>query len=184
MRSNVLKSLLGFLVLLSLVHTNYAQGTPNYNVRIRYLGPEDGLAGKQVNCGMQDSQGFIWLGTTHGLQRYDGKIFKLYSKEKNHLQDNNVVGLCEDGAHRLWITYGLEGSNKNPIGKVDIMDLNTGIVRSLTETFNTHLPFEENTVGIICANEKKELILVTTNAAQKNDVYLYRSGSEFKSVIK
>ena len=34
---------------------------------------EDGLSHNTVWCAIQDSYGFIWLGTSDGLNRYDGR---------------------------------------------------------------------------------------------------------------
>ncbi len=160
-----------------------AQDRSKYNITMQHLGPEDGLAGKQVHCGLQDSEGFIWFGTSNGLQRYDGRKFRLFSKEKNGLQDNNVVGLVEDERHQLWISYGLRGSDRHPLGKVDIMDLHTGQVVSLSKKFNRMLPFQESASGVICCNEKRELIIVTAPVNNKNTVYLYTSSNGFRKVI-
>ena len=39
---------------------------------------EDGLSHNTVWCAIQDSYGFIWLGTSDGLNRYDGRGNKVY----------------------------------------------------------------------------------------------------------
>src|SRR5690242_4020943 len=36
---------------------------------------EDGLATSDVKSVAQDKQGFIWVGTSNGLQKYDGNKF-------------------------------------------------------------------------------------------------------------
>ena len=41
---------------------------------------EDGLSHNTVWCALQDSYGFIWLGTSDGLNRYDGRGNKVYRK--------------------------------------------------------------------------------------------------------
>ncbi|HOO98880.1 MAG TPA: two-component regulator propeller domain-containing protein, partial [Bacteroidales bacterium] len=35
----------------------------------------DGLPNNQIQCIYQDSKGWIWLGTSHGLSRFDGYRF-------------------------------------------------------------------------------------------------------------
>ncbi len=39
---------------------------------------KDGLPGSVINCIVQDGDGFMWLGTSNGLSRYDGSEFKNY----------------------------------------------------------------------------------------------------------
>ena len=39
---------------------------------------EDGLSHNTVWCALQDSYGFIWLGTSDGLNRNDGRGNKVY----------------------------------------------------------------------------------------------------------
>lgn len=160
-----------------------AQEKRNYNITIRYLDQEDGLASKKIHCGMQDSKGFIWFGTSNGLQRYDGKNFKLFTKEKNKLQDNNVIGLVEDDKQQLWISYGLKGADRHSTGKVDIMDLSTGLISTLSEKFKGQLPFRESELGIICSNEKRQLIFVTSPVKNKNSIYHFTSLQGFKKII-
>ena len=36
----------------------------------------NGLSQNDVNCLLQDSDGYIWLGTNDGLNRYDGYTLK------------------------------------------------------------------------------------------------------------
>jgi ligand-binding sensor domain-containing protein len=36
------------------------------------------LSNSKVNCILQDSKGFLWVGTEDGLNRFDGYEFKVY----------------------------------------------------------------------------------------------------------
>lgn len=38
----------------------------------------DGLSAKQVRCLYKDTQGYLWIGTTKGLNRFDGAIVQAY----------------------------------------------------------------------------------------------------------
>ncbi len=73
---------------------------------------EDGLSENTPYCVYQDYQGFLWVGTEDGLNRYDGSRFKLYKKERNNfnsLNNNWIISIIEDNAQRLWVgtTEGL-----------------------------------------------------------------------------
>ena len=57
---------------------------------------EDGLSHNTVWCAIQDSYGFIWLGTSDGLNRYDGRGNKVYRNvlnDKFSLENNFVEAL-------------------------------------------------------------------------------------------
>ena len=54
----------------------------------------------------QDSSGFLWLGTTTGLLRFDGYTTKLYehnSNDANSLAHNVVTSIVEDEQGYLWL---------------------------------------------------------------------------------
>jgi len=51
---------------------------------------------ENVRCGMLDKNGHLWFGTTgHGVFKYDGTLFTLYTVEDG-LGGNRVVAICED----------------------------------------------------------------------------------------
>ena len=66
-----------FLLILWLlmVHTlTHGQSTKS---RLQHLTIEDGLPQNMVDCLLQDSHGFIWIGTWNGLCRYNGYDFEI-----------------------------------------------------------------------------------------------------------
>lgn len=66
----------------------------------------DGLPQGSVMATLQDSQGFVWLGTQDGLVRYDGHelVRYAYSRDaRNGLPGNFIYQMAEDARHDLWI---------------------------------------------------------------------------------
>ncbi len=64
---------------------------------------EEGLPQSSVYCTLQDSRGFIWMGTEGaGVTRFDGQNFETYSKA-NGLSGNVVRSLLEDTKGNIWI---------------------------------------------------------------------------------
>lgn len=94
-----------WLLLLTISLYTYAQ-----DLRFRHLTIKDGLSHNTVNCFLQDSKGFMWVGTQDGLNRYDGYEFEIYRHEtqKKHTLENNYINaLHEDKNQNIWIgTYG------------------------------------------------------------------------------
>jgi ligand-binding sensor domain-containing protein len=107
-------------------------------------GVEDGLASREVFCGLQDDDGFMWFGTRNGLNRFDGKHFKLFSKQKNGLAENRIFQLAKDDQHHLFIVYENPAYSRS-VMKIEVMDLKTNKLSSLKEAF-PNLPFDENYV--------------------------------------
>ncbi|WP_027138658.1 hybrid sensor histidine kinase/response regulator transcription factor [Gaetbulibacter saemankumensis] len=67
---------------------------------------EDGLTQNDVNSILQDSYGFMWVGTYDGLNRYDGRNIETFRRETANLSsipDNRITALFEDHNKRLWI---------------------------------------------------------------------------------
>ncbi len=140
---------------------SFGNDTTKTIISYNHINIENGLASRQVLCGMQDSKGFVWLGTTHGLQRYDGKNFVTYTKEKNGLHDNVISKIVEDEQQQLWIMYGISVGYAIPSSyKIDILDLKTNTIQSFATKFKNKLPFVEERVGLIYSNEKKEFMFL------------------------
>jgi ligand-binding sensor domain-containing protein len=74
------------------------------NVRFDHLTSEEGLSSNIVWSVLQDSNGFIWIGTIDGLNRFDGITFKIYKhdvNDPNSLGDNSVQVIIEDRLKKL-----------------------------------------------------------------------------------
>ncbi|MBN2213546.1 MAG: response regulator [Bacteroidales bacterium] len=75
---------------------------------------ENGLSSNSVTCIYKDSRGFIWIGTTDGLNKYDGYNFVVYKhnpSDTNSISDNFISAIIEDFSGNLWI--GTQGSGLN-----------------------------------------------------------------------
>jgi len=53
---------------------------------------KDGLSNNDISGIIQDSTGYIWISTAHGLNRFDGSSFKqfLHTSGKNSIPDNSI----------------------------------------------------------------------------------------------
>ena len=108
--------ILFFFPLLFLPHNIFAQYG---NVEFENLTKDDGLTVSWITGIVQDMDGFIWIGTSSGLHRYDGYNFKQYNNLSNlqGAKGNNISLLYEDRNGRtLWIgtsRVGLEKFDKN-----------------------------------------------------------------------
>jgi signal transduction histidine kinase/ligand-binding sensor domain-containing protein/CheY-like chemotaxis protein/HPt (histidine-containing phosphotransfer) domain-containing protein len=73
---------------------------------LEHLTTLEGLPQGTVMDTLQDSQGFVWLGTQDGLVRYDGHELVRYAYSRNlpsGLPGNFINRIVEDPHHDLWI---------------------------------------------------------------------------------
>ncbi|HUX94431.1 MAG TPA: two-component regulator propeller domain-containing protein [Bacteroidales bacterium] len=100
---------------------------------------EEGLPQASVYCLLQDSRGYIWMGTDGaGVARFDGMKSEVFSKV-NGLSDNVVRSLFEDSKGNIWIgtDKGItvyNGFSFNVVGKDQ--GLNGTSVLKITEGSN------------------------------------------------
>src|SRR5574344_1031150 len=76
------------------------------DMKFRRLDSRNGLTTSQVNCIYKDQQGFLWLGTSYGLYRYDGFRFRNYfsnSPDAQSLGKDYVDKIYEAYDGKLWI---------------------------------------------------------------------------------
>lgn len=77
-----------------------------FQFRIENFSERIKLSNNVVNCITQDTTGFMWIGTTHGLNKYDGnKVTQYFFDPMDSLSiaDNNIQCLFVDTQGTLWI---------------------------------------------------------------------------------
>jgi len=91
-----------FLLLLLLIFSNplFSQG---YNPTVTRYGLEDGLSHNQINWVHKDREGILWVGANNGINRFDGKEFKMVAKE-NFFRVTHTQFVFEDNENDLWIS--------------------------------------------------------------------------------
>jgi ligand-binding sensor domain-containing protein len=95
------KILLIFFLLMELL--SYGQ-VSSYN--FRSLTTSDGLSDGIVRALSQDKYGFLWIGTSYGLDRFDGISIKTFFSRKGDttsLPDNYIQSLRMDRNGELWV---------------------------------------------------------------------------------
>jgi signal transduction histidine kinase/ligand-binding sensor domain-containing protein/DNA-binding response OmpR family regulator len=91
---------------------SYAQSG---EMQFEHFSLEEGLSATTVLSILQDSRGFLWIGTYDGLNRYDGYSFTTFKhdpSDSSSLSSNNIWTLFEDSSGVLWIGTWSNGLNK------------------------------------------------------------------------
>lgn len=113
--------------------------------RFTHFDSNKGLSNGSVHCIFQDSDGYIWIGTQDGLNRFDGYGFTVYRYEEEDslsLSDSFVVSITEDTLGNLWIgtRNGLNSLNRR-----------TGVMRRYYEDGSEKHLFQ-NTYASLCVD--------------------------------
>ncbi|CAN5142205.1 hypothetical protein BH09BAC2_BH09BAC2_16360 [soil metagenome] len=144
-----LKFLVASIIIVLQINSITAQSiTGSYN--IQSFNTTNGLPSIQCFDIVQDHKGFIWVGTSAGLFRYDGKNSKVFTINEG-LNDNSVRALSIDETGTIWIgtNQGLCFYDK---GKIN------------------HTPFTKNGIDYIYAKDKKIWIFLRTG-----EIWLYEN---------
>lgn len=128
------------------------------NYKFSALTTDHGLSQLVVESIIQDTDGFLWIGTQNGINRYDGKSFKVYLQnptDTTSISDDYVRKVYQDSKGRIWAaTYG---------GGLNLFN-------NVSETF-THFKHEpddstsisSNDVRIVFEDSQKKLWIGTNN---------------------
>jgi diguanylate cyclase (GGDEF)-like protein len=75
-----------------------------YDFDITHWSSSDGLSSNSVRTITQDNQGYIWLGTLYGLNRFDGTQFEHFTtSNQRNLLSNNITQLLTDSKGFIWV---------------------------------------------------------------------------------
>ncbi|MBK8947221.1 MAG: hypothetical protein IPM32_18425 [Ignavibacteriae bacterium] len=104
-----------YWILLLIILIAYFENVFPQSQQFRQITVKNGLSNSYVNCLLQDRNGFIWIGTDDGLNRFDGYEIKVYRNnldDKNSITENIIWAICEDHSGYLWIGTKTGGLNR------------------------------------------------------------------------
>jgi len=147
------------------------------NKKFEHLSLEDGLSQASAQVIFSDSQGFMWIATTDGLNRYDGYQFRIYRHipdDDLSISSNDILSIFEDNSGRLW--FGSNGQG------VNLFDKGKEIFKHFSALNNASSGLSHNTVKSIIEDDNKDVWFGT----KKGISYLSESTSsisQFNQVI-
>ncbi|MET3979569.1 signal transduction histidine kinase/ligand-binding sensor domain-containing protein/DNA-binding response OmpR family regulator [Mucilaginibacter sp. UYP25] len=100
-----------FFILMFCAISSFGQ---NQNLKFEHIGTGEGLSQINVAAIIQDSRGFMWIGTRDGLNRYDGYTFTTYrhdEQDPGSLSSSMVADVVEDKEGNIWVAT-IIGLNK------------------------------------------------------------------------
>ncbi|MHB9055978.1 MAG: hybrid sensor histidine kinase/response regulator [Paludibacteraceae bacterium] len=129
---------------------------------------DNGLSQNTVHCILQDRQGFMWFGTKDGLNRFDGKSFKVFKFSQNKvLKDNVFRNIIQDKDDNIWVGTDDGLFIYNPHNEVfkqfDIRKNGTspisGVISDLTVDGEGDVWFSVEEKGVYCYFTKQDKMI-------------------------
>ena len=94
-----------------------------------------GLSQSTVSCITQDKQGYLWIGTEYGLNRFDGLSYKHFDLHRSEYKVSNANSinslLYDDDTNTLWI-----GSYGGGLSKLELDNYEFSAINSPTLSMN------------------------------------------------
>jgi len=105
---------------------------------------EDGLPQNKIQVISQTREGYLWIGTSGGLVRFDGVRFVVFDRSNTPaLREDSVLSLCPARDGSLWIGTeggGLARMKSGAFSTFGIRDgLTNGFVRTISEDRQSRL---------------------------------------------
>lgn len=155
-----------------------------------------GLSQGMVYDILQDKEGFIWVGTKDGLNRYDGYTFKVFTNDpanNKSLSSNSINKLFEDSKGRIWV--GTENEGLNVFDKksgnflrikhspANANGLSGNVIKFMEETTDGRMlvAADDGKLNIITLKDNffdKDVAPVITTVAMPNNTNVYGIGND------
>ncbi len=114
------------------------------------INSNDGLSSDIVTDIHQDHEGFLWIATQNGLNRYDGYSFKTFKPDYNKevtFTSNHFTAIAEDNQGRLWLGTSKNGINiyNKYTGEVSVISTTSGDLKMPDDAISAlHIDQEGN----------------------------------------
>lgn len=167
------------------------------DMKFRRLDTRDGLSNAQLNCLFQDSKGYVWIGTSYGLNRYDGYRFRTFYSNAHDtltLRSNYVDRIWEDIDGKLWLKQGMnyslfdpvtEKTVRNPSPMLAELGITGGIDRIYVDS-KKNLWVKTYANGLYCYNpktKKSTLVKYGYGPEEFPNEFWFSSFAEYKDLL-
>ncbi|NTW24388.1 MAG: response regulator [Lentimicrobium sp.] len=130
----ILRAILLLVILLNISNIQ----SQNQHIELIPAAKSTNLPEIDINCLVQDSAGFLWIGTWKGLFRYDGRKVVNFSQQFSSKIGRKISALYLDNEGKLWIGTYSEGlfiynpKNQQIISYESINNIKTGNIINIS----------------------------------------------------
>ncbi|MEQ1745916.1 MAG: ATP-binding protein [Saprospiraceae bacterium] len=142
-------------------------------VQVQKFSVEQGLSDRNVNVFAKDRQGFLWIGTFNGLNRFDGYDFLNYDarpRNKHKIRRTKIFAIVPDRTGNLLITYEEAG-----LGAMDLLNPLTGQVEpfefgpenGFSGAYRAYFQADDGAVYFLATQGKRTAVYVFDEKTQR-----------------
>ncbi len=94
-----------FLLFVLFIHSFVTAQNHAGELIFQHISEKNGLSNNFVNSIARDRNGFMWIATFDGLNRFDGTHFTIFRNNRNQsntINNNTVHGICVDLNNNIW----------------------------------------------------------------------------------
>ena len=122
-------------------------------IKFEIIGQDQGLSSNSLSCLYQDPNGFIWIGTRDGLNRYDGVSIETFRFDDGI---NFISSISEAKIGGMWL--GTVGSG------LVYFDPKNGLHQKYEHDENDQNTIGSNTITFVHEDKNSRVWLVTNNS--------------------
>ncbi|MDW7693619.1 two-component regulator propeller domain-containing protein [Flammeovirgaceae bacterium SG7u.111] len=151
----MLKYIIGFYLLFAITGRVFSQ---TEQVKFEHFSIDNGISQSTIRSLMQDKNGFVWVATQDGLNKYDGYQFTNYYFDPNisgTLSNNFVMDLLEDCDGGIWV-----GTRR---GGLNFFDVATEKFKAYTHLPESKFTISNNQVQTLYEDSQKRLWIGTAH---------------------
>lgn len=125
---------------------------------------EQGLSQNTAFCMLQDRDGFVWVGTRDGLNRFNGydfTVFQTNKEDSSSISNNRILCLSEDNKGKIWV------------GTTDGLNIYDKDREQFTRIKNINLPSSNNNIFALTLDSHNRMWIGTDGG----DISIYHFSS-------
>lgn len=152
----------------------------------KLLGAKDGLPSSEILALAQDEYGFVWIGTSFGLSRYDGFTFTNFLTCGNKQLGKTFGIVCDTLQHVTWIMSdaGWCFYNNGRLHEININEKNMEVYDLCVDRYNNYWLATSNGPAYIPSEAIAHTVHSGSIAISKYELHTWKTFTSNKESVK
>lgn len=135
------------------------------------LSTESGLSQDSINTMIIDQEGFLWLGTEAGLNRYDGYKVKAIGFDSVALDELAITALMQDSAGNLWVGTATSGVYQIDMQRNEVKKIGQWSFKEEPDWLQYAVQFIEDGNGDVWVALNEQVVRISSSTPEEKVVF-------------